>query len=84
MRKTILGASVLALFVFTGCMGTDANPSSDLVKKSKDKAEKAVNSEVNATKAVAPSMKDVAIKKAVDVADDKTDGAASKIIESVR
>ncbi len=83
MRKTILGASVIALLAFTGCMGTAAKPATDVVKDSKAKAEKAVNAEVNATKAE-PSMKEVAITKAVEMADEKTDGAASKIIESVR
>jgi len=102
MTKKILLTAVVAVFTFSGCIGTeDAKPAvtkaktatqkaeatttkaTSVAKDATAKVEKAVTVEEVATPPES-SLKDQAIDKAVEVADEHTDGAATKVIESVQ
>jgi len=102
MTKKILLTAVVAVFIFSGCIGTeDAKPAVTKAKTATQKAEATTTKATSTAKdvtakiekavtveEVAPppesSLKDKAIDKAVEVADEHTDGAATKVIESVQ
>ncbi|NEW60804.1 hypothetical protein GSY74_05870 [Sulfurovum sp. bin170] len=100
MTKKILLATLVVAFTFSGCsMLSDSEPTTDKVAKAAQKAGDAVDgakkvtdsakkatTKVDATESDLPqsSMKDQVVEEIVEVADKKTDGAATKVIESVK
>jgi hypothetical protein len=96
-KKTLLVASLVATIAFSGCMGTDPAPTTAKATTSVDKvATVAKEATTTATTTVdkatavidAPpaqsTLSDQAVDKAIEVADKHTDGAATKVIESVQ
>jgi uncharacterized lipoprotein YajG len=102
MTKKILLASVMGLFLFSGCLSTQPSKSVDnrikATKKAESDASKVINKAKKVTKQVEEvtkesddnslppesKLKDKAIEKAVEITDKKTDGTATKVIESVQ
>jgi len=90
MTKKILLAIISMAFAFSGCAQQATAPKPPAVDKVVKATSKAVKVTKKETKSSAESalpqssMKDQVIDEAVDVADKKTDGAATKIIESVK
>ncbi|MCK4442862.1 MAG: hypothetical protein KAU90_12715 [Sulfurovaceae bacterium] len=103
MRKKILLTAIVAVFTFSGCVGTeDATPAvakakkvtekvettttkvTDVAKKATVKVEEVVTTEEEVATPPESSLKDQAIDKVVEIADDHTDGVASQVIESVQ
>ena len=90
MNKIIL-SNVVVTMLFVGCVGTAENMAKDVATDIKSSAIKDANdtkntliSDVNSTVSVAPpqsSLKDEAIDKAVEIADEHTDGKASVVKE---
>ena len=93
MTKRILLATTLIAFTFLGCSKVvDSKPSAEETIKATSKAVKVTEkvTDKTATKASAElvlpqsSLKDQVVEEVVEVADEKTDGTATKIIESVK
>jgi PBP1b-binding outer membrane lipoprotein LpoB len=93
MTKKILFATILVVFACSGCSQTDPKPSVKKVVKSTSKAVKVtkkttdnVDRVTKSAESALPksSMKDKVIEEAVGIADEKTDGTATQIIESVK
>ncbi len=94
MTKKILLATIVATFTFSGCVSSDPTPTADKAVKATSKAvkvtEKVAKSVDKATKDSAESklpqssLSDEVVDDVVEVVDKKTDGTATKIIESVK
>ena len=82
--KTILSTvAVATLIAFSGCSAVTDNPIANVAKS----ATNAVTDSASGAADIATgktSLKDMAVDKAVGAADEKTDGAASKVIDAVK
>ena len=86
--KTILSTvAVATLIAFSGCSAVTDNPIANVAKSATssvtDSAKGAVSGAANISTGKT-SLKDMAVDKAVGAADEKTDGAASKVIDAVK
>jgi len=83
MTRKILFATIVVAFTFSGCSQLlDSKPAKEEAVKSTSKAVKVTKKVTESAESALPqsSMKD----KVVEVADEKTDGATTKVIESVK
>jgi len=97
--KTILSTvAVATLITFSGCSAITDNPIANVAKSATNSVTGAASSAVGAVAGGAKgavsgaadlatgksSLKDMAVDKAVGVADEKTEGAASKVMNVVK
>jgi len=100
MTQKILLTAIVVAFTFSGCLSTngakpEAKEATKKVESNATKATQKLNDTTSKIESVADSateatpppeseLKDKAIEKAVEVTDEHTDGAATKVIESVK
>jgi hypothetical protein len=88
MMKTILSTvAVATLITFSGCSAITDNPVANAAKGAAGAVVDGTKGAVSGAANLAggkPSLKDMATDKAVEAADGKTNGAASKVIDAVK